>query len=178
MSKQITRFDGQYRWLSNFWPAEVEFEGVLYPSSEHAYQAAKTLDLEERQLFLGAVTAGQAKRLGRRITIRKDWEAVKLEVMAAILYDKFTRHPELKQKLLDTGGAELIEGNSWGDRFWGVDGSGQNQLGKVLMALREALEPPAWAQCSHCGKLIREGDKHARAPEGARVKCFIIARLR
>lgn len=139
MTEQISKFDGRYGWLSNFWPAEVEYDDEMYPSSEHAYQAAKTLDLEARKRIRLEPSPGRVKRMGRRLELREGWEEVKLVVMASILYDKFTRHPDLRQKLIDTGSAELIEGNNWGDRFWGVDGTGKNHLGRILMALRDYL---------------------------------------
>ena len=137
MKQQISKFDGSYAFLSNFYPAEVEYEGVMYPTSEHAYQAAKTLDPAEREKIKNALTPGLAKKLGRKVTIREDWDVWKLGVMTAIVIDKFTRHHDLKRKLLETGDADLVEGNNWGDRYWGVDGTGQNKLGQLLMAIRE-----------------------------------------
>lgn len=142
----ITEFKNGFRWLSNFYLAEVEFEGKRYASSEHAYQAAKTLDLkkrEELQMGFGLELAhnpGKAKHWGRRVAMRPDWDDVRVSVMKTILRDKFTRHPDLRQKLLETGDRELVEGNTWGDRFWGVcNGVGENNLGKVLMEIRVEL---------------------------------------
>jgi hypothetical protein len=136
----IRSFSGQYCWLSNFGLAPVMFEGVLYPTSEHAYQAAKSLSPSVRDMILAAPSPGIAKRLGRSIKLRDDWESVKLDVMTTILRDKYARHPLLAQALLATGDAELIEGNHWGDRFWGVcDGTGENHLGRILMAIRADL---------------------------------------
>ncbi len=136
----IDSFRGEHRWLSNFYPAEVQYEGVMYPSLEYAFQAAKTLNLAQRRLIRGAPTSGKAKALGRTVRLRPDWEEVKLEIMAELVEDKFTRHYPLTQRLLGTGDQEIVEGNVWGDRFWGVcDGKGENHLGRILMAVRDEL---------------------------------------
>ncbi len=135
MRTKIDSFQGEFRWLSNFWPCSVMLDGMTFPSTEHAYQAAKTLTLGERKKFQVG-TAGQAKRLGRKVKIRSDWESVKLDVMLNLLRQKFSSG-ELRSKLIATGNTELIEGNTWGDRFWGVcDGRGENHLGKLLMKVR------------------------------------------
>ena len=131
---------GEYDFLSNFYFIGVEYEGMLFASTEHAFQAAKTLAVHERRWFQKEdMTPGQAKRLGRKIQLRPDWETVKLQVMADVLRAKF-KDPELRAKLLATGTAELVEGNDWGDCFWGVcRGVGENHLGKSLMRLRLEL---------------------------------------
>ena len=132
----IDSFSGPYRWLSNFWTALVVLDGVTYPTVEHAYQAAKTLDLAARAGFT-AGSAGEAKRLGRTVTIRPDWDAVKLSVMEDLVRQKFS-DSSLRALLLATAPHELVEGNWWGDRFWGVcKGSGENHLGKILMRVRD-----------------------------------------
>ena len=134
----IDSFQGEHRFLSNFWPAEVALDGVVYPSVEHAYVASKTLDLSARHVILKS-TPGQAKRYGRTLALRPDWESVKLAVMAGLLVQKF-RHPELAALLRATGDAELVEGNTWGDTFWGVcKGKGANNLGRMLMEIRSSL---------------------------------------
>lgn len=139
----IDRFDGtQYSFLSNFYTAYVVWEGIKYPTSEHAYQAAKTLNLELRKNVFGDMNSSPAlaKRDGRKIELRSDWESVKIDVMREIVRIKFQTHPKLAEKLLATGNEELVEGNTWGDRFWGqVDGVGENWLGKILMEVREEL---------------------------------------
>lgn len=112
------------------------YEGILYPSSEHAYQAAKTTDHEIRKQCLN-MTCGQAKRWGRTIPLREDWEDIKLQVMYDICKIKFNSYPNLRKMLIETASHELIEGNTWGDRYWGqVNHVGENHLGKILMALR------------------------------------------
>jgi len=136
----IDSFDGEYRFLSNFWPAEVEFEGIKFPSVENAYQAAKTLDLEERKR-LAAMTSGQAKKAGKKLEIRPDWESVKVAVMENLVWQKF-QNAELMAKLKATGEKPLIEGNWWGDTFWGIcRGKGKNELGRILMQVRMGVKP-------------------------------------
>jgi ribA/ribD-fused uncharacterized protein len=139
----IDSFQGEYRYLSNFWPAEVVFEGMTYPTAEHAYQAAKSLDPAERQRIAAAPTPAQAKQAGRALKPRDDWETAKFQVMEVVVRDKFTRHADLGRQLLASGDAELIEGNTWGDRVWGVyQGEGENRLGKILMKVRAELREP------------------------------------
>lgn len=134
MSKIIDSFQGDYRFLSNFWPAEVSYRDVVYPSVENAYQAAKC-DLIIREYR--TCTPAQAKRLSRSMPVRLNWDHFKYGVMANLVDQKFLNHPELKQKLLDTGDAILIEGNTWGDTYWGVCGGiGKNNLGNILMGIR------------------------------------------
>ena len=141
MSEKITRFHGQYEFLSNFYPAKLRFEGIVYYNSEAAYQAQKSEKYEDRRQF-ATLEPDAAKKLGNTLPLRADWEQVKLGLMEKIIYEKFTQNPELGEKLVGTGNAYLAEGNYWHDIYWGVDqksGEGQNNLGKLLMALRERL---------------------------------------
>lgn len=134
----IKSFSGDYRFLSNFYPVEVVLDGVTYPTVENAYQAAKTLDLEKRKEFLD-VSPGFAKRLGQRLELRSDWDDVKLSVMTRLSEQKYMQ-PDLREKLCDTYPQDLVEGNTWGDTFWGVcDGKGSNHLGQILMTIRMQL---------------------------------------
>lgn len=138
MLNKITSFSGDNRWLSNFWPSTVIYDGIAYPTVENAYQAAKTLDIEARKLIQYS-TPSEAKKLGKTVSIREDWEQIKIDVMRKLLHQKFLQK-DLREKLIATGDLELIEGNWWGDRFWGVcKGEGQNHLGKLLMAIRTEL---------------------------------------
>lgn len=140
----IDKFAGDYAFLSNFYPVSVKLSDD-YPYSfcsvEHAYQASKTFDWAERDYFRKIdLTAGQAKKLGRQVTMRNDWEKVKLIVMGHLIWQKFDQ-PDLRDKLLSTGYVDLIEGNWWGDKFWGVcDGEGLNHLGKLIMKKRAQLQ--------------------------------------
>jgi ribA/ribD-fused uncharacterized protein len=120
-------------------------ECLIYQSTEHAYQAAKTIDRAARWPFTeaGTMTCGQAKRAGMALELRPDWDAVKLDVMYSVNWVKYYRYYELRGKLLATGDAVLVEGNKWGDRFWGVcGGTGENNLGKILMQIRDELRKP------------------------------------
>lgn len=135
---KIDTFAGEHSFLSNFYQCEVTHEGVTYPSVENFYQAMKTTDKSKRKEFLH-VSAGVSKRMGRKITLRPDWNRVKLSVMMYGLREKF-KHPILRKKLLDTGSTVLVEGNTWGDTYWGVcGGKGQNMLGQLLMKVREEI---------------------------------------
>jgi len=132
----ISGFQGDYRWLSNFEPVDVVFEGEIYPSVEHAYVAAKTLDRTTRRSIAALATPGAAKRAGKSIKLRTDWEEVKLKVMSELVRQKF-QHVRMRKLLLATEDAQIIETNSWGDVFWGVcQGVGQNHLGRIIMEVR------------------------------------------
>lgn len=141
MIDRIAAFTDEHRFLSNFWPAVVSLPGDpnVYASVEHAYQAAKSLDADQRWAISMARTAGGAKRLGKTVRLRPDWERVKLDVMLDLLRQKFI-HADLAKLLRATGTAELVEGNTWGDTFWGVcNGVGENHLGRLLMQVRTEI---------------------------------------
>lgn len=134
----IDNFTGEYYFLSNFYPVKVVLDGLEYPSLENAYQAAKNFDYERRKNFI-PLTAKEAKQEGQKILKRPDWDQIKILVMTNLIREKF-KDSELKNKLLLTGNQELIEGNTWGDQYWGVcKGIGENNLGKILMKVREEL---------------------------------------
>lgn len=135
----INEFKGKYYFLSNFYSAPVMYEGLLYQNNEAAFQSAKVKDLERRKQFC-QLDPSIAKKKGRNVLLRNDWEGIKDEVMYQCVKDKFTRNQELKQKLINTGNEELIEGNTWNDTYWGVcRGRGKNMLGKILMRVREEI---------------------------------------
>lgn len=140
----ICTFSGPYgRFLSNFYPCTITFDGDTYPSVEHAYQASKTFSRAERGPIRRAKLASTAKRLGKEVTLRPDWEQVRIGIMEAFLRQKFA-DPRLARLLAGTEDHELIEGNEWGDTFWGVcKGVGENHLGKLLMKIREEIRPRA-----------------------------------
>jgi len=141
----IDSFFGKYRFLSNFYPCFVRDDmGLSYVSVEHAYQANKSLDIKERIQFVstakGCISASEAKQLGKTVKMRPDFNHIKVGIMEEFVRQKF-RDPKLRLKLLETKSAELIEGNTWGDTFWGVcDGKGQNHLGKILMKVRDEIK--------------------------------------
>jgi ribA/ribD-fused uncharacterized protein len=135
-----------YEFLSNFAPCpkKVVYDGLVYPTSEHAYQAAKFDDEDLRIEFTWEdVTVGKAKKLGRKYPMRSDWDKIKDRVMAKVVLDKFQRDEELAEKLLATDNRTLVEANHWNDTYWGVDKDlcrGQNKLGKTLMGVRSLLK--------------------------------------
>lgn len=139
--QEIFGFFGEYRFLSNFCLCPVMFDGVKYPSSENAFMAAKTLDLEERIQFQ-TIPPNEAKTLGRKIKLRPDWEEVKFDIMGSIVFDKFYRNKTIRQKLIQTGNAKLTEANHWNDVVWGTDveGEGRNALGRILMIVRNYFQ--------------------------------------
>ena len=135
----INCFDGEYAFLSNYYNSPITHDGITYPTNEHFFQAMKTLKIDERLAIAAAETPGQAKRMGRSVTLRSDWEKIKSYYMELGLRLKF-QNPDLAAKLIATGDEELIEGNDWGDRIWGVcNGEGENRLGKLLMTIRNEL---------------------------------------
>ena len=137
----IDKFRGPFRFLSNFYASPIEYEGYEYPTAEHAYQAQKTIDKAERTNIRNAPFPAMAKKLGRRCTLRSDWEKVKTPLMWEIVRAKFLQNPKLKRKLVNTGDAKLIEENTWGDTFWGTcNGVGENRLGIILMTIRTELK--------------------------------------
>ena len=161
MIKFYGRTNEQYRFLSNFYPAEIHIDWLVVPTTEHYYQAMKTLDPDEREAILNAPTPGKARRLGNKCTLRDDWdsvvgtealhklfsddngivvESVKDHLMCTALTCKFTQHPDLRDALLLTGSEELVE-DSPTDHYWGIgrDGTGKNKLGRMLMLIRNSL---------------------------------------
>lgn len=136
----INSFDRENSFLSNFYTCPVIFEGIMFLTVENAFQAAKTLDVQERLEFT-ICTPGQAKRLGRRVQLRPDWNDIRISIMKELVLQKFSKYDALKSALLRTDNQLLIEGNNWNDRFWGVcDGVGENHLGKILMEVRDELK--------------------------------------
>ena len=139
-SPPINAFSGKFAFLSNFYPSPITFEGAVYPTVEHAFQAAKALTPAERLPVLMADTPGKAKRLGRKLVLRPNWDQLRIGVMHELLCLKFCPGSLLSTQLLGTGDAELVEGNTWNDHFWGVcKDSGENHLGKLLMEVRAEL---------------------------------------
>lgn len=145
----ITSFSGEHRFLSNFYPAKVTYEGTKFDSVENAYVAAKTLFATEGKSHfpeIASMTPGQAKRFGRLEIFAKIngdplWEVGKITIMSKLVHEKFTSNEDLKELLLATGHCNIIEGNTWGDRFWGQSpiGNGKNMLGRIIMSVRHYL---------------------------------------
>jgi ribA/ribD-fused uncharacterized protein len=137
----ITEFRGKWTKLSNYSLGSVWYKDKMYPSAEHAYQAQKSADPRIQAKIRNAPTPNTAKKLARTIELRHEWEVVKVSIMKEILREKFSQEPE-RSILLSTGDEELIEGNWWGDKFWGQCpvGNGMNWLGKLLMEIRTELK--------------------------------------
>ena len=153
---EIDSFSGKYRYMSNFFPArtrikvkylhpniqkkfrkDYDFEGT---TSEHCFQAAKMTNLEDFNRVISVNTPSLANNFGRLLPIRDDWDDIRLEIMYLVVMDKFKRNKVIRELLKRTKEAELIEGNTWGDQFWGVcKGEGKNHLGKILMEVRSKL---------------------------------------
>lgn len=137
----IAGFFKEYRFLSNFYPARVVYDGEEYSTSEHAFVASKTLDLDEREAVREIEKPGDAKQFGKRVRLRKDWNRNRVSIMRGIIFNKFINNKELKEKLLATGDRFLVEENPWQDIFWGeCDGKGKNHLGKILMEVRSKIK--------------------------------------
>lgn len=136
----VSMFRGEYGFLSNFYECEIVYGSLKFRCVESAYQALKSKDFEVRKMF-ESLNGSESKSLGRKIKLREDWNEIKVDVMRYLLRIKF-KNKELRDKLLKSGNEELVEGNWWNDKFWGVslkDGKGKNMLGKLLMEIREEI---------------------------------------
>lgn len=154
MKEKIDSFRGEHMFLSNFYDCRVTVpvsrEGdcrttLTFPNAEAAFQAYKWEGNIAKMEPFTRMTAKEAKRQGRMQRLSPAelaaWEKKKDDVMRDVLHAKFTQNKDLAQKLVDTGDAELVEGNTWGDRYWGVsDGAGRNLLGNLLMELRGKIK--------------------------------------
>jgi len=143
--KPITRFNDKYFFLSNFYPRLIKDDGLTFQCVEAAFQSFKCQSKEEREEFQ-LLRAFEAREKGRSVKLRPDWEENKRRYMYFLVLLKFQSHPDLREQLLATGDAELIEGNEWHDNYWGnckcsrCHGiEGQNHLGKILMRVRNIL---------------------------------------
>ena len=137
---EINCFRNKYFFLSNYFISIVKYEDMYYSSNEAAFQSVKLLNKEDRYPF-SCLTPHEAKKIGRTVLLRDDWEKIKNKVMYDIVKDKFTRNSLLKYKLLETGNAQLIEGNTWNDTYWGIcHGKGLNVLGNILMGIRNEFK--------------------------------------
>ncbi len=140
----IEGFQKEYRWLSNFWffGKPMQYQGMKFPTNEHFYVAMKTKDVSIRKQVSEHPLKG-VKKFGQGITIREDWDDIKLNVMLYGLRYKFSKaNPVLRQQLIATGDKGLVESNWWGDDFWGFclkTEQGENNLGKLLMQVREEI---------------------------------------
>ena len=137
MSEIINQFRNEYRWLSNFWKAQFILDKKTWMSVEHWYQANKSPDPKIGNAIRQLPSPSNAKKMGQELVLRDDWGKVRDEVMYEGVFAKFSQNPYLCQRLVDTGDAVLIEGNTWGDTYWGIcKDVGQNKLGHILMRVR------------------------------------------
>ena len=142
----IKQFEGEFRFLSNFYEHHViEYENhsmiLTGKTVEHIYQACKAVFAKDAKKILDAKTPGQAKRLGQKVKMIPYWENAKVKVMRTCIDLKFATNTILAEKLILTEDHFLVEGNHWGDTFWGVcDGRGRNMLGHLLMERRAFLQ--------------------------------------
>ena len=137
----IPALQGEYRFLSNFHPCPIRTKsGLVFPSSEHAYQAFKTTNQSTRRYFTTLPEPGDAKRLGKTLVLRRGWNEMRPRVMLNILRAKFFQNLELGMRLVNTCDAKIVEGNWWGDKYFGVcNGIGENVLGLLLMQVRHEV---------------------------------------
>jgi ribA/ribD-fused uncharacterized protein len=135
-------FAGDFRFLSNFFPSAIEGDRIGYPTVGHAYPAAKGPKRSERERIAALPMPGGAKQLGRKIR-PADWDARRLYVIGRPVLHKFGTHTDPRELLLSTSHCYLVETNL-GDLYWGVSaGVGENHLGRILMRVREMLQPGA-----------------------------------
>lgn len=136
----IDEFRGDYWFLSNFSESEHIVLGIKYPTVEHSFQAMKSTDPLEMYKVAQLPTPKEAKKYGRQVDLRPDWENIKITVMKICVMSKFIQNHDLAVRLVKTGSADLVEGNDWNDTFWGIcNGEGQNHLGEILMYTRNQL---------------------------------------
>lgn len=138
----ILEFKDEFAFLSNFFLCPVRVLDRVFPSSEHAFMSFKNDSEEWKAKCMDPnITPGQIKRLARKIELIEDWNDFRLTAMKTVVSNKFWGNKELRAKLLATGDQNLVEGNRWGDRFFGVDltvnpNIGENHLGRILMQVR------------------------------------------
>ena len=175
----IESFSGKFRFLSNFYSVDIIYDGVKYPSVENAYQAAKWSPAT-RPIILQTCSASRAKQIGQNAPLSEDWEERKLGIMEGFLRQKFRT---CKSLLLDTGSGDLIEGNTWGDKYWGAvlqeDGRyvGANHLGRLLMKIRSEIASEIFSNITsrhetirhllvclmeECGEIVQSASKSIR----------------
>lgn len=141
-------FQGEYRWLSNFWRSPIEHFKREFPTGEHLYNAEKTLDEEWYEKIRLAPTPGMAKKFGRLAPIKPDWDKkYRIPTMTMVTMLKYQQNLELTKKLIATGDMKLVEYNTWHDNFWGICTCikcnrklGHNKLGELLMIERGFLQ--------------------------------------
>lgn len=140
--KIIDRFikENGYEFLSNFYPSIIRFDGLLYPTVEHAYQASKTIDQNLRKIISKISNPIETKKIGKTLKLRENWEEIKVDIMKNLIREKF-HNPFLGYLLIKTGNNKLIMKNFWNDKFWGIyNGIGENWLGRILEEVRAEVQ--------------------------------------
>ena len=154
----INKFEGRYRFLSNFFTCEIEHQGIKYTSVESFYVAMKVNDQQLingkyytpgdfREMISMIKNPAEVKRIGSKVKLRTGWDDKKLEIMNWAVRQKFKSNIQLKEMLLGTLNQELVEENYWHDTYWGkctcnkCGNKGENNLGKILMEVRDELTP-------------------------------------
>ena len=133
-------FRNEYWFLSNMYPCEIRVNGLVFTCAEACFQSFKTTDVNERKKFQG-IDGFEAKKLGRSVSLRSDWNDIRIEVMSRVIHAKFKQNPDLTKKLQDTGDLLIIEDNTWKDTFWGrCNSKGYNLLGQILMNERDRID--------------------------------------
>lgn len=140
---EINFFKEQFSFLSNFYQSDITIDGKKWRTVEHYYQAMKTKDIKLQEKIRSLKHPGEAKKYGRKIELRHNWEKVKNKIMREALKAKFNQNKNLQKLLLKTYPDYLIEGNYWHDNTWGIcyckkceNIKGENRLGKLLMKIR------------------------------------------
>jgi len=137
-------FRDENSFLSNFYPAKIVSKtGKVWPTAEHLFHACKTLDKEEVETIRKHPIKG-LRSAGRKVTLRENWDKIKLDIMRRIVNAKFAQHPDLMAKLRAIKGL-ICEDNYWHDNFWGncrcdrcINKQSENHLGRILMDIRDA----------------------------------------
>lgn len=170
----INDFHGNYFFLSNFYECPFWYKGKRWKTVEHAFQAAKCLDGADVDRVHAAETPGEAKRIGRKVTLIPGWNYKRVLVMQDCLRMKFLQNDDLMQKLLATDNEELVEGNTWHDNDWGdcscpkcVNVTGKNMLGKLLMEIRDNYRNGNYLWVARNMKNSGEIIKHFKSRENA-----------
>lgn len=141
---KIEYFQGSYAFLSNFYPCKMIYKGLTMPTLEHCYVMHKAaVNNADLAIKLKVMTPGQVKKWGRTVPMIEHWDELRFHIMSNLIREKFSdQNVDLKIKLIETGDSLLVEGNTWGDRYWGQSpiGKGENNLGKILMKHRDKLQ--------------------------------------
>jgi ribA/ribD-fused uncharacterized protein len=131
------RFRGKYSFLSNFYNSPIVYKDKVYSTAEHLFQCCKTESEKEREWIRTAHSPAEAKGRGRKVSLRNDWNKIKVNAMRGVLKLKFKQNKDLLKRLMEIEG-EIVEDNEWNDKYWGkCNGVGKNVLGKLLMEIRD-----------------------------------------